>query len=84
MIRSTRRIQRTVNARPHFKPPFKKGVCRLCGCTQYRPCTIYFGGVPLMPCAWADKRQTICTAHPGHRIVERALATGEQQDESQL
>ena len=32
----------------------KKGVCRVCGCTETTPCP---GG-----CAWTDKTETLCTA----------------------
>ncbi len=33
------------------------GVCRVCGCTEEDACIV--GGVP---CAWADKKRTLCTA----------------------
>jgi ParB/RepB/Spo0J family partition protein len=35
------------------KPKVKKGVCRVCGCTEDNPCA--------EGCAWADKDKTICT-----------------------
>lgn len=33
------------------------GVCRVCRCTDQKPCLTLFG-----PCAWANPSRTLCTA----------------------
>jgi hypothetical protein len=36
--------------------------CRVCGCTELRPCLFSVGqGNPLMPCSWLDLDHTLCT-----------------------
>ena len=41
------------------------GVCFVCGCTAVDPCLVTIntveGGTALMPCAWANEDQTLCT-----------------------
>jgi hypothetical protein len=46
------------------------GRCILCGCTYFDACE--------MGCAWVDRAQLICTAHPDKRIAaaKRLLAKG--------
>lgn len=36
--------------------PRKKGVCRKCGCSQFRPCINHLGET----CSWTDRSQTLC------------------------
>jgi hypothetical protein len=52
-------MARTTKTIPKPKGP-KRGVCRVCGCTDLRACP---GG-----CRWADKEHTVCT-----QCVARAL-----------
>jgi hypothetical protein len=52
-----------------------KGVCRICGCTELKPCQMVpnpdapLAGQPKVTCAWADKTQTLCT---NPRCLEKA------------
>ena len=36
------------------------GVCRVCGCTERRPCFLTIVG-EAMPCWWIDPRETLCS-----------------------
>jgi hypothetical protein len=39
-----------------------KGVCRVCGCTEEKPCWLEWNDIdPAEPCAWLDPGHTICT-----------------------
>lgn len=40
------------------KQKAKRGACRVCGCTDNKPCTDEGGN----QCAWTDKTETLCTA----------------------
>jgi len=35
----------------------KRGICKACGCTYEKPCIDKFYNT----CAWANKKQTLCT-----------------------
>jgi hypothetical protein len=46
---------------------FEPGTCRICGCTDLKPCRMLpdperpIAGQNLMNCAWVDKSRTLCT-----------------------
>jgi hypothetical protein len=37
----------------------KRGVCRVCGCTDLEPCIVNH-----RTCAWVDRAKTLCSAGP--------------------
>ncbi|MCX7010255.1 MAG: hypothetical protein NTY53_23955 [Kiritimatiellaeota bacterium] len=42
---------------PTKKAKLKRGVCKVCGCTEFDPCVYGFGET----CAWTDATETLCT-----------------------
>jgi len=44
------------------KPAPKKGVCRVCGCTDYVKCRDTMKPVDEGLCQWTDATETLCTA----------------------
>lgn len=62
------------------QPEPERGQCRHCGCTENQPCALWMMGLdmacnlsvgPRTTCAWANKRQTVCT-NPGCLEKERS------------
>lgn len=45
-------------------------VCDRCGCTETTPCDLGHGTADFIPCAWANREQTLCTAcvRPADRV----------------
>ena len=37
-----------------------RGVCFVCGCTQFDPCMIPAPCGRMMPCSWANEEKTLC------------------------
>ena len=50
-----------------LKPgPSKIGVCRVCGCTDAKPCQLLPYSTspakqPVLTCSWTDQTKTLCT-----------------------
>jgi hypothetical protein len=38
-----------------------RGVCRVCGCTETKPCHVYQGNDCWGGCAWIDRDRTLCS-----------------------
>lgn len=50
-------------------PDLGPGVCRYCGCSEFDPCE--------NGCAWADRRQTVCSeCTAAHKAASAAIAGG--------
>jgi hypothetical protein len=50
-----------------MKEKSQRGVCRVCGCTDAKPCRMVehpeapIAGQQIVSCAWADETHTLCT-----------------------
>jgi hypothetical protein len=48
--------------RPQLIGAGNPGKCRICGCSELRPCLFKIEpGHPLVACAWIDEERTLCS-----------------------
>jgi len=45
----------------------RRGTCRVCGCTHFKPCVDDMGGT----CAWANREETLCSSCALKEMIPR-------------
>ena len=53
-------------------PELKAGVCRICGCTKKKPCTLRANGY----CSWTDETKTLCNNPDCVKAAAQQKTTG--------
>ena len=61
------RAKAQARAKTEKRLDFEAGKCRICGCTDEKPCRMVpdpdvpIAGQAIVSCAWADESRTLCT-----------------------
>jgi hypothetical protein len=59
--------------------PGIKGICRICGCTEFNACHEAQGRYECKTCGWADQTQTLCNAASCIEAAKSTTKTGQPE-----